>query len=118
MKSDSTHVIAKIADILEKERQAMIRGDLNILSELTGQKEKLHDALSKSAPLSHSDIVQLKRRAEQNQKMLEAVKQGISSALNRLSSIRDAQKPLTVYGASGQISSLEKADHKSFERRA
>lgn len=103
--------IDALRDALEKEREALREGRLDLIMRMANQREALMQelraaALQASAPLDAAKIAVLRADAEINQRLLVAASQGIKSVIDRISAIRAAAGKLTTYGADGQ-----KTDH-------
>ena len=102
--------------ILEKEHDAIVAGDLELIARIGPEKERSVENLKK-AKLSLDDLTQLRRLSGRNDELLTATRAGIDSALKKLRAIRDGQSQLQTYDRAGQRQHYSFAPSKS-ERRA
>lgn len=109
-------VIEALDDLLDRERLAILSGNLDALARHLGEKTRLLEAL----PNVNSDsgrIERLKVKADRNQDLLVAVARGIKSATRRLKELDKPKVALRTYdegGASTEVFSR----HSGLEKRA
>ncbi len=105
-----------VEDLLERERRAVLSGNLEALTRLISEKRRLMDQLARST--EHPDrLDRLRGKARRNKALLDAAARGIKSVTEQISGLRDARSPLRTYDASG--SSREIRQHRStLEKRA
>lgn len=98
-------VIEALEDLLDRERLAILSGNLDALARHLAEKTRLLEALAKSTSTG-ARIEQLKVKANRNQELLVAVGCGIKSATRRLKELNNPKMTLRTYdkgGASTEI---------------
>jgi len=94
-------VIGQMEDLLDRERAAVLDGDLEVLRRLVARKERLTSALSKAAPEAAA-VARLRDKADRNRVLLEAAGRGIRAAGARLQALRRGPGDFQTYDRSGQ----------------
>lgn len=112
----SPSLVDAIEDLLDRERQAVLGGNLDGLTRLMPEKTRLMERMTRARqPLGEID--RLKEKALQNQKLLEAVAHGIKSVSEHVTGLQTRKPPLRTYDATGL--SKEILQHRStLEKRA
>lgn len=105
---------ARLAEILERERRAILSGDFARLPQLIEAKETL---ASTPLDLSGKDAAALQQMAQQNQRLLSAALRGVRSALGRLQQIDEGVRGYTGYDRNGQATQIRR-NEGNVERRA
>jgi len=106
-----------LEEILTHEQEALLLGHVAELVDLEPQKQELLNAISKE-PLDASETVEkLRAIAMRNQELLEVVHSGVRSAKERFDALVLAQKPMSLYGPSGQKAVLNSVPTPSVEKR-
>lgn len=89
---------ARLEDLLDQTRDALLAGNLTGLADLAGRVETLAQALS---GLDRQTANRLQRKAERNASLLQAALRGIRAARQRVAEI-GAAASLTTYDAKGR----------------
>ncbi len=112
----SPSLVDAIEDLLDRERQAVLGGNLDGLTRLIPEKIRLMERMARiRQPLGQIDG--LKDKALQNQRLLEAVARGIESVSAHVTGLQTNKPPLRTYDATG--ASKEILQHRStLEKRA
>lgn len=120
--TDSTHshdtIIAELDGLLEKERQALLDGDLEMIGALLEQKTALLSGLDDATPDEAEVIRPLQMKLRRNQELFDQALAGIRNVANRLGDMRQVRKAMNVYDANGNRSAIGNDGAGSFERRA
>ena len=105
-----------VDDLLDRERQAVLAGNLDGLTRLIPEKTRLMERMARTRqPLGKTD--ELKAKALRNQRLLEAVAKGIKSVSAHVTGLQTSKAPLRTYDATG--SSREMLQRRStLEKRA
>ncbi|WP_299372669.1 flagellar biosynthesis protein FlgN [uncultured Tateyamaria sp.] len=111
-------IIDSLDDLLEAERTALLRGDLDDVTRLHDRKERLIDALNKADALDRAALAPLKDKVERNQDLLNSALEGVRSVARRLAAIRRVRKSLETYDAKGEKRTVEIRSETSVEKRA
>ena len=112
----SRNLIDAVEDLLERERRAVLSGNLDALTRLISEKRRLMELLARGTEQS-ARLDRLRGKARRNQALLDAAARGIKSVTEQISGLKDAKSPLRTYDASG--SRREIRPHRStLEKRA
>lgn len=104
-----------LEDLLDRERTALLAGDIEGLGRLADEKERLITQLSGS---EHARLDGLQVKAARNQELLNSALEGIRSVANRLQALREVRGTLNTYDKSGRRQSIEGLSRPQVERRA
>ena len=110
------HVVDALDDLLDRERQAILSGNLDTIMRQMNEKLRLLERLTAST----TDIVRIERlkvKADRNQELLVAVGRGIKSATQRLKEIGKPVASLRTYDKGGVSTDMLQKKSK-LERRA
>ncbi len=89
-----------LANLLERERKAILRGDFDALRRLTPEKERLITQAAADRP-DADRLASLRQMAARNHALLDAAAQGIRSVANDLGG-NNASPELETYDREGQ----------------
>jgi hypothetical protein len=107
MANDMRAVIAGIADLLRKQRNALRSGDFPALgtasAEITALLERL-EQISRHG--DEHELARLRNLADANRTLIVAARQGVHAARERLGAIVAAGVQLKTYDSRGRSSSL------------
>ncbi|KAJ57355.1 hypothetical protein ACMU_02305 [Actibacterium mucosum KCTC 23349] len=107
--------VAKLADILHRERDALRQGMLGELEGLAREKEV---AIAGIGGLNDAAKLQpLRDLARRNAEMLEAARRGVAAARARVLQLTNATADLRTYTRAGQMTNLSGATRR-IERKA
>ncbi len=109
-------VVDALDDLLDRERQAILSGNLDGLARLLGEKTRLMERLSGSST-DTTRIERLRVKADRNQELLEAVARGIKSVSKRLKTLNEPAGALRTYDKGGASHEMG-AKKPSIEKRA
>ncbi|MDW4498258.1 flagellar export chaperone FlgN [Sulfitobacter sp. D35] len=118
MTSDSAHeIIAALDELLEEERAALLKGDLETVSQLLDSKTELIERLSR-LELESAALTTLDGKVRRNQALLEQAAAGIRKVAARLAELRQVRATLDTYTQRGTRERVELGPDSSVERRA
>lgn len=106
-----------LSALLDRERQALLSGDLNVLTNLTAEKEVLLKKLGSLASGS-SQLANLRKKVERNQVLLAGAIEGIRDVSERIKLLRKAQRSLETYDRLGQRAMVTTDLGRKMEKRA
>ncbi|HGG06587.1 MAG TPA: flagellar biosynthesis protein FlgN [Aliiroseovarius sp.] len=109
-------IIDALDDLLDRERQAILTGNIDGLARQAVEKTRLLEQLS-GATTDTQRIERLRVKADRNQELLVAVAKGIKSVSRRLQAMKSAKSTLQTYDKGGHRVALE-AKKPSHEKRA
>lgn len=104
--------------ILDRERQALLTGDLERLTGLLAPKEDLLTLIGDLKLTDTAMIEEMNSKLRRNQQLLDGALDGIRSVAARLASLRDSTGAFETYGADGKRRDLPVSPDTSVERRA
>lgn len=117
-RNDGRDPVAMLSTVLERERAALLAGDITALSGLAEEKSAALALLSTCPPAHPGPALEaLQRRAEANQALITAAGEGLRAVRDRLMNLRNGGPPLSTYDSMG--AAHEHGPPKSsLERRA
>ena len=110
--------VSDLLDLVEEERNAVLRGDLDHVARVFERKSDLIVALNGMEVADNAELEELRNQIERNQMLVEAAKRGAHMAVDRLKSMRRSRETLTLYDAHGRSVDHPTLGHPTFERRA
>jgi hypothetical protein len=116
--STAQNLIERLDDILDHERAALLKGDLDTIMRLAPAKEALIDALNGTADAEEADLEGLQGKVTRNQVLLSGTLQGIRKVATRIAALRRIRKSLETYDASGRKQTIEGEIDHQVEKRA
>lgn len=104
--------------LLERERNALIDGDLAAISELIEEKEGLLDQIAALDGAGKRGLEDLQGKAIRNQALLDSALRGIRNVASRFAALRKVRKSLETYDEKGRKTSLAALPENKVEKRA
>ncbi len=111
-------LIKTLEDILDRERTALVEGDLDRLNTMVPEKEKLIGAINDLGVLDSSDLIRVQKKVERNQVLLNNAADGIRAVASRMAELRKVRQEFTTYGADGQRNGFAVRSRTKLEKRA
>ncbi|MEP1962596.1 flagellar biosynthesis protein FlgN [Tateyamaria sp.] len=105
-------------DLLDSERAALLKGQLDDVSRLHSRKETLIDALNGFEFEDRGALSGLQGKVERNQALLDSALDGVRSVARRLAAIRRVRQSLDTYDSFGKKRSVDLSTGGSLEKRA
>ncbi len=105
-------------DLLDREKAALLDGDLEMIARLYDRKLELIDTLSEMEREDIGRLQALNNKASRNQDLLDSALDGIRSVAQRLAQVRETRTSLQTYDSSGRKKSIEMKHSASVEKRA
>lgn len=119
MNSDTTQATIEALEVLlEREREALLEGDLDQLVTQLEEKETLIDTLNGCGDAAGERLHQLQSKVLRNQALLDSALQGIRSVANRMSALHRIRRSLDTYDESGRKTTIESVPARQVEKRA
>ncbi len=119
MTHEATQIlINRLVDLLEKERAALLDGDLETISKLLGTKEALIDALNDMPAAAPDGLRGLQAKVARNQALLDGALQGIRKVAARMAAFRKIRRTLETYDESGRKKTIPGDVAHQVEKRA
>ncbi|MFC6636284.1 flagellar biosynthesis protein FlgN [Sulfitobacter sediminilitoris] len=110
--------VIELSDLLDTEREALLKGDLEKLNELLVSKEALIEAMNSTPQSDLSAMQMLDSKVRRNQLLMDGALEGIRAVASRLAKLREVKGALETYGADGKKHDIVALPDSSVERRA
>ncbi len=108
----------ELEGLLDRERRALIDGDLSEIAPLIEEKEHLLESIAHLDGAERESLVGLQNKAMRNQALLDNALQGIRNVAARFSTLRRIRKSLETYDEKGRKASLTVLPESKVEKRA
>lgn len=119
MTNDGIHKpIDDLNTLLDRERVALLDGDLEAIATLLESKEVLIDQLNTQAPPSRAIMLNLQGKLARNQELLDGALQGIRKVAARMAAVHRIRRNLETYDKSGRKSEVPGIIEHTVEKRA
>lgn len=115
---DAPSLLPALERLLDRERQALIDGDLGRLSDLVERKQDLIDRINALGAVDGADLDQLRRKVSRNQELLNSALDGIRAVAGRIAELRRVRRGLETYDRSGRKTCIETRARPNVEKRA
>ncbi len=99
---------AQLQALLEKEREALLSGELSRIGALTEEKERLLRLLPSSGA-SAAALSDLSGQIARNQALLMSAQKGVAAAEDAMKRLEKATQESAVYDRSGTVSHMRSA---------
>lgn len=114
----ATVILASLDDLLDRERIALLNGDLDAISRRLREKERLIDALNTLHGDQDEDLSAIRNKAHRNQILLESALSGIRAVADRVAALRRVRDTLETYDQSGRKTAISTLRTGQVEKRA
>ncbi len=111
-------LIKSLEEVLDLERAALVQGDLDRLSSMVPEKEKLIGAINDLQVLESEALIRVQQKAERNQALLNSALEGIRSVAQRMAELRRVRQGLETYDSAGQKHRFSATRSAQLEKRA
>ncbi|WP_264211900.1 flagellar biosynthesis protein FlgN [Leisingera thetidis] len=111
-------LIDELDQILDRERAALMAGDLGKLEELLAKKEKVIGKLNAVTELERGALEQVQSKVSRNQQLLDSAMDGIRAVAARMAELRRIRKGLDVYDQAGRKTRYRTRGATRLEKRA
>ncbi|MDX5414290.1 MAG: hypothetical protein LPK02_14740 [Rhodobacterales bacterium] len=111
-------ILSNLDELLDRERSALLEGDLDGISRSLREKERLIDMLNALPPSAELRLTSIRHKVQRNQVLLDGALEGIRSVAERLSALRRIRDTLETYDQTGQKTVLDGLRPGRVEKRA
>ncbi len=111
-------LIDELDTLLDRERQALIEGDLELLGRMLTQKQGLIEKINEMETLERDRLEHVHDKVTRNQELLNSAIEGIRAVANRMADLRRVRQGLETYDQTGRKTRFETQDMSSVEKRA
>lgn len=116
--NEQARLFDDLDDLLERERNALITGDLAALPGLLVAKEAMLEDYLAAGPPPHHLLRGLLSKMARNQMLLAGTRDGIRNVADRMEELRRVQSSLEVYDGLGQRQRFGLVQDTSVEKLA
>ena len=99
--NDHENAAGAVSELLDAEREALLKGDIEGLERLAQMREQALDELSQANP-SDGALVRLHAKAERNRLLLLAAARGLKTVAERIKVLRQGNAGLRTYDQNGR----------------
>jgi flagellar biosynthesis/type III secretory pathway chaperone len=117
-KSEPQQLTDELDQILDRERAALMKGDLGKLEDLLAKKEKIIAKLNTISDLERDTLARVQTKVSRNQDLLDSAMEGIRSVAARMAELRKIRKGLDVYDQSGRRTRYGTRNTGKLEKKA
>lgn len=111
-------ILTNLDDLLDRERRALLDGDLDGISRSLREKERLIDALNAAGLTDQDDLVGIQEKVLRNQVLLDGALDGIRAVADRMSALRRIRDTLETYDQTGRKTAIDSLRAGQVEKRA
>ena len=111
-------IINRLDTLLETERDALLRGDLQRIAMLVEEKEALIDELNRMTTDAPGDLAALQAKLMRNQALLDGALQGSRNVAARLAACRKVRRAMDTYDREGHKHTIPGEVERKVEKRA
>lgn len=115
---DPQNLIDELDTLLDRERLALGKGDLELLGRMLAQKQNLIEKINAMETLERGRIAHVHDKVTRNQELLNSAMEGIRAVANRMADLRRVRQGLETYDQSGRKTRFEIQPPPSLEKRA
>lgn len=112
------NLIDDLDQILDRERRALMTGDLGKLEDLLAKKENIIAKLNAASDLEREALEPVHNKMSRNQHLLDSAMEGIRAVAARMAELRRIRKGLDVYDKKGQRARFGTRGSTNLEKRA
>ncbi|APG48711.1 flagellar export chaperone FlgN [Phaeobacter porticola] len=111
-------LIEELDTLLDAERAALVKGNLQELEPLLAKKEEIITTLNMTSDLEREALEHVQGKVSRNQVLLDSAMEGIRAVAARMAELRQVRKGLDVYDQSGRKTRFTTRNTPSLEKRA
>ncbi len=111
-------LIDELDTLLDRERQALIDGDLELLGRMLAHKQGLFERINAMDTLDRERLTHVHDKVTRNQELLNSAMEGIRAVANRMADLRRVRHGLETYDQAGRRTRFETQSLSSVEKRA
>ena len=115
--SNNTATTKELSHLLDAEREALLKGDLEKLDALLGSKEALIETMNAVPQTDLSVMQMLDSKVKRNQLLLDGALEGIRAVAVRMARLREVKGTLETYGEDGKRRDIQLDIESSVEHR-
>ncbi len=119
MTTDTTdELVDRLDAILDRERQALTGGMLDMLTDLMAEKDQVIDQITAFESIGQDRLTPLRDKVHRNQALLDNALAGIRAVATRMAELRKVREGLETYDSAGRKTRFGTTASSSIEKRA
>lgn len=111
-------LIAELDLLLDRERSALIGGNLDQIANLMEQKEALIERLRKIGATESKELDHVHGKVVRNHALLASAMEGIRAVSDRMAELRRVRQGLETYDSRGRKTRIQATGQSTVEKRA
>ena len=111
-------IFEALDSVLEREKEALLTGDLKLIEDLMTEKSDLIDKLNGLGATEAFELDVLRNKADRNQVLLGGALDGIRRVSERISDMQKLRYSFDTYNSRGQKQTIEGEVVRKVEKRA
>ncbi|MDA7430209.1 flagellar biosynthesis protein FlgN [Primorskyibacter aestuariivivens] len=111
-------ILDELNDLLDQEKAAILRGDIEAVGRILETKQTLLELLKDMNEPDEGGLDDLRHKLLRNQNLLEHSQRGIQAVFQRISTLRNVQSTLETYDRQGKRRAFRLATGDKVEKRA
>lgn len=111
-------VIEELDDLLDREREALLSGDLEAIGRILAVKESLIDRVNACEQAGPAELDGVQGKLTRNQALLAGAMEGIRAVADRMADLRRIRQGLETYDSKGRKTRYPTQSGGTVERRA
>ena len=115
---EPNEMVLALEDVLERERTALITGDLEMISRMVDSKNSIINRLNDDMTLDHGSLRTVQSKLERNQALLNSAKDGIRYVADRIKAMKEASEKFETYDRNGYRMNVRMRRNPNVERRS
>lgn len=108
----------ELDSVLDKERFALLAGDLEALKRQFAVKEALIDQINRFESTEQDQLRALQSKVGRNQDLLTSAMEGVRTVADRMSELRRVRDGLSTYDSLGRKTRYQSSQQSTVEKRA
>ncbi|WP_424985694.1 hypothetical protein [Microbulbifer sp. S227A] len=118
--TDNPHqdLIESLDELLDREREALLSGQLEQLGQLMSIKEDLIDRINAINPDTQPALEKVHKKVTRNQALLNSALEGIRAVANRMAELRRVRSGFETYDRRGNRQTFGTRTSSNVEKRA
>ncbi|MCB1364734.1 MAG: flagellar biosynthesis protein FlgN [Rhodobacteraceae bacterium] len=118
MTRQTAKLFEALDELLDRERQALVAGELNVLADLMVRKETLMRDIGAAGVGEQAGLNRLRDKVNRNHALLNGALEGIRAVAGRMADLRQVRRGLETYDSSGRKTLFDTQARPRVEKRA
>lgn len=111
-------ILDELNELLDEEKAAILRGDIDTVGRILDTKRHLLDMLNELNAAETNGLDEIRQKLLRNQDLLEHSQKGVQAVFHRIATLRSVQSSLETYDRQGKRREYRLATGEKVEKRA